>query len=82
MAHKRKRCEWCGIGMTGLRRLWALYCRRCSARWFEYTMGPDLPYRGRAGEVEPPRCRERLPRVAGQLFPATVCGPTARRSGR
>lgn len=82
MAHKRKRCEWCAVRMTGLRRWWALYCRRCTARQFEYSMGPDLPYRGRVGEVEPYRWRERLPAVVARVYPATVCGPTARRTGR
>lgn len=52
MARKRKRCEWCGIGMTGLRRLWARYCRRCTARQFAYSIGPDVPHQSQRGEVE------------------------------
>ena len=80
MARKRQ-CEWCAVRMTGLRRWWALYCRRCTARQFEYSMGPDMPHRGRAGEVEKRWWGGRPPK-SERLFPATVCGPTAWRTGR
>lgn len=57
----RRRCAWCAVNMTGLRRLWAGHCRRCSSRMANAGIcqsggGPDVSYGARAG------FREVLPR--------------------